>query len=99
MNALIAILNIASNGFDYLSVIDYFFVALFIFSLGGLLYLNFKRSAQKKIPLDNIDYLKSSTSFNMVDYELILKNGKRRRLYFGDDFESIDKLKLLIDGK
>lgn len=99
LNGLVAILHLVNHGFDFSKAITYVFLFLLIFSVGSLLYINLKRSSQKEIPLDEIENLQSSTSFNRVNYDLILKNGKKRRLYFGDDFESIDKIKLLIDGK
>jgi hypothetical protein len=98
-NALVAILHFFSNGFHYMLVIDYFFVFLLISSIVALVYFNLHRTNSKEIPIDQIEKLKSSTDFNRIIYDIVLKNGKIRRLNFGDDFKSIEQLKLLLDEK
>jgi hypothetical protein len=87
LNALVAILHLVNHDFDFSKAIN------------GLVQFNFKRSFQKDIRIDDIVDLKSSTSINRLNYYILLKNRKKRWLHFGDDFESIEKLKLLIDGK
>lgn len=98
-NALVAILHFTGNGFNHSSVIDYFFVLLLVSSVGFIIYLNLYHTSKKAIPIDQIATLKSSNSFNRIIYEIVLKNGKSRRINFGDDFKSIEKLKLLLNEK
>lgn len=98
-NLLVGILHFIEGNFANLTVIDIFFLVLIIFTIGGLIYLNFFNSYIKQYSLDEIIEIKSYTSFNRINYELVLRNGKNRILYFGDNFASIEQLKLLLNEK
>ena len=98
-NLVIGILHIVNGDIFNMSVIDYFFAALVLMAIVGLVYNNFYISTGKTYHIEEIEGLKSSTYFNQIIYELVLKNGKKRRVHFGNDFESIEKLNLLLNEK
>ncbi len=98
-NLVVGVLHSVDASLVNMTVIDYFFVALGVMAIAGLVYNNFYISSGNIYSVEEIKGIKSYSSFNKINYELLLKNGKKRKIHFGDDFESIKQLEVILNEK
>ena len=96
---LVGVFILISSNFNLSSPVNQFYILSFIIFTIGILRLNIIKARTSVISLKEIIDLKSITSFNSIRYYLLLSNRKKRFLNFGDNFETIDQLKLILNEK